>query len=155
MANYKTDNYATLPYMGPQGNKSIIATRFADISTINGAAGFANGDTFDIAQIPAGARVVEGFIYVGTVALATSSLVVGVKYADGTSTGGTTGTAVLVAGTASALTAAQTRYQLRFKPFRNDADTIVYATWLSPGAPSSTTGNELDFAITYVAEGTS
>ena|SRR3990167_2214943 len=155
MANYKTDNYSQLPYMGPHGNKSVIAARFADISTVNGNAGFANGDTFDIAQIPAGARMVEGFIYVGTVACATSTLTVGVKYADGTSTGGTTGTAVLVAGTASAITAAETRYQFRFKPFRNDADTIVYATWLSPGAPSAATGNEVDFVLSYIAEGTS
>ena len=61
----------------------------------------------------------------------------------------------VVAGTASAITAAETRYQFRFKPFRNDADTIVYATWLSPGAPSAATGNEVDFVLSYIAEGTS
>ena len=154
MANYKTDNYTQLAYMGAQGNKSNVSRRFADISAINGNAGFANGDTFDIAKIPGGARVIEGFIYVGTVACATSTLAVGVKYADGTSTGGTTGTAVLVAGTASSITAAHTRYQFRFKPLTNDVDTIVYATWLSPGAPSGATGNEVDFSIDYVAEGT-
>ena len=154
MANYRTDNYSKVAYMGEYGNKSVGMASI-NINAVNGSAGFASGDTFDIMQLPAGARLIEGFIYMGSSAAATSTIAVGIKYADGTSTGGTTGTGVLVAGTASAITAAHTRYQFRFTPFRNDADTIVYATWLSPGAPSGATGVPMDIVVTYKAEGSS
>ena len=151
MANYNTDNYSQVSYQGEYGNQSVGRARFASIGAVNGSAGFANGDTFDIMRLPAGAEVTEGFIYMGSAASATSTLVVGIKYADGTSTGGTTGTAVLVAGTASAIVAAHTRYDFRFTPFTNDADTIVYATWLSPGAPTAAT--PMDVVVKYVATG--
>ena len=153
MANYNTDNYSQVPFSGEYGNKSVGQASFASIAAVNGSAGFANGDTFDIMRLPGGARVLSGFIYMGSSAAATSTLVVGIKYADGTSTGGTTGTAVLVAGTASAIVASHTAYALRFTPFRNDTDTIVYATWLSPGAPAGATGTPMDVVVEFIATG--
>ena len=152
MANYRTDDYNKVSYTGEYGNVAVGMARFANIGAINGSAGFANGDTFDIMQLPAGAKLIEGHIYVGTNVLETATLTIGIKYADGTSTGGTTGTAVLFAGTATAATAQQTRYDMRFTPFTNDADTIVYATWLSPGAPTDA-GNPLDVVVKYIATG--
>ena len=152
MANYKTDDYNKVSYTGEYGNVSVGMAKI-NINAVNGSAGFANGDTFDIMQLPAGAKFESGFIYMGSSAAATSTLVVGVKYADGTSTGGTTGTAVLVAGTASAITASHTRYDFRATPFTNDADTIIYATWLSPGAPSGATGVPMDVVVRYIATG--
>lgn len=152
MANYKADGYDKRSYMGEYGNVSVAHAHFDNIGAINGSAGFANGDTADLFQLPGGAKVLEGFIYVGSNALETSTLFVGVKYADGTSTGGSTGSGQLVAGTASAVTAAHTRYQLRFTPFTNDVDTIAYLSWASPGAPTDD-GNPVDVVVTYVATG--
>lgn len=133
-----------------------LVAQLNDISQINGAAGIANGDTIDLVKIPGGFRVTSGFLLAGTFAIATSTVVVGIRYADGTSTGGTTGTAVLVGGTASAITAALTAYAFRFEqPFVNDVDTIAYITWLSPGAPSGASSKAaLSCVIRGVAEGT-
>lgn len=156
MAAYSADNFLQIPHNGVYGNKTAIVGLNTDISQINGAAGFANGDTLDLVKIPAGFRVTNGFLLTGTFAIATSTVVVGLRYADGTSTGGTTGTAVLVGGTASAITAALTRYDFRFEqPFVNDADTIAYLTWLSPGAPSGAASKAaLSAVVEGIAEGT-
>ena len=123
---------------------------------VNGAAGYANGDTADLMKVPGGFRIVSGYLQAGTFAIATSTVVVGIRYADGTSTGGTTGTAILVGGTASAIVAALGRYDFRFEqPFVNDVDTIVYLTWLSPGAPSGSTSKAaLTAVVQGIAEGT-
>ena len=153
MANYAADSYGKVSYNGEYGNVSVAHAHFDNIGAINGSAGFANGDTADLFQLPAGAKVLEGFIYVGSNALETATVRVGVKYADGTSTGGSTSSGQLVAGTASAITAAHTRYQFRFTPFTNDADTIVYLSWVSPGAPTDA-GNPVDVVLKYVATGT-
>lgn len=156
MAAYTADNFLQIPHNGVYGNKSYVAGLNSDISQINGAAGFANGDTLDLVKIPAGARVLSGYLQAGTFAIATSTVVVGIRYADGTSTGGTTGTAVLVGGTGSAIVAALTSYAFRFEqPFVNDADTIVYLTWLSPGAPSGASSKAaLSCVVEYDAQGT-
>lgn len=156
MATYQTDNYLQLPHNGVYGNLTTIVAQINDISQVNGAAGYANGDVVNLMRIPGGFRVTNGFILAGTFAIATSTVVVGIKYADGTSTGGTTGTAVLVGGTASAIVAALTRYDFRFEqPFVNDVDTIAYMTWLSPGAPSGATSKAALSVVIYgVAEGT-
>ena len=139
MAAWTSDNILQLPMNGAYGNLTYIVANNNDISQINGAAGIANGDTLDLFKIPAGAIVLGGYLVTGTFAPATSTVVVGIRYADGTSTGGTTGTAVLVGGTASAIVGALTNYAFRFEqPFTNLADTIAYITWLSPGSPSGT-----------------
>ena len=156
MAAYTADNFLQIPHNGVYGNKTAIVGQISDISQVNGAVGFVNGDTMDLLKIPAGFRVVNGFLLTGTFAIATSTVVVGLRYADGTSTGGTTGTAVLVGGTASAIVAGLTRYDFRFEqPFVNDADTIAYLTWLSPGAPSGASSKAaLSAVIEGIAEGT-
>ena len=156
MAAYVSDNYLQLPHNGVYGNLSTVVALNSDISQINGATGIANGDTLDLFRIPGGAQVLSGSLLTGTFAIATSTVVVGIRYADGTSTGGTTGTAVLVGGTASAITAALTEYSFRFEqPFINDVDTICYLTWISPGAPSGATSKAaLTARINYVATGT-
>lgn len=156
MAAYNADNYLQNPHNGVYGNVTNIVCLNDDISQINGAAGFANGDTLDLCKIPGGFLVTGGYLLTGTFAIATSTVVVGIRYADGTSTGGTTGTAVLVGGTASAITAAQVKYNFRFEqPFVNDVDTIAYITWLSPGAPSGSTSKAaLTAVVQGVAEGT-
>ena len=156
MAAYNSDNFLQIPHNGVYGNLTQIVALNSDISQINGAAGFANGDTLDLMKVPGGFRVTGGFLYAGTFAIATSTVVVGIRYADGTSTGGTTGTAVLVGGTASAIVAALTPYAFRFEqPFVNDVDTIVYITWLSPGAPSGATSKAaLTAVVQGIAEGT-
>lgn len=156
MAQYFSDNWLQIPHNGVYGNLTQIVAQISDISQVNGAAGFANGDTMDLMKVPGGFRVTGGHLSAGTFAIATSTVVVGVRYADGTSTGGTTGTAVLVGGTASAITAALTRYDFRFEqPFVNDVDTIVYLTWLSPGAPSGASSKAaLTAVVNGIAEGT-
>lgn len=156
MAAYNADNLTQIPHNGAYGNLSTVVGMNTDISQINAAVGIANGDTLDLVKIPAGARVVSGSLETGTFAIATSTVIVGIRYADGTSTGGTTGTAVLVGGTSSSITAALTSYAFRFEqPFVNDADTIAYLTWQSPGAPSGSTSKAaLTCRINYVAEGT-
>lgn len=156
MARYQSDNYLQLAHAGVYGNVSTLIAQFSDISQVNGAAGIANGDTVDLFRIPGGSRVYGGRLLTGTFAIATSTVVVGIRYADGTSTGGTTGTAVLVGGTASAIVASLTRYDFRFEqPFVNDVDTIAYLTWLSPGAPSGASSKAaLSAVLDYVYEGT-
>lgn len=156
MAQYFSDTFLQIPHNGVYGNLSAIVAQINDISQVNGAAGYANGDTIDLMRVPGGFRVTGGHLLAGTFAIATSTVAVGIRYADGTSTGGTTGTAILVGGTASAIVAALTRYDFRFEqPFVNDVDTIVYATWLSPGAPSGATSKAaLSAIILGVAEGT-
>ena len=156
MAAYTSDNFLQIPHNGVYGNLTQIVSLNSDISQINAAAGFANGDTLDLMRVPGGFRVTGGFLSAGTFAIATSTVAVGIRYADGSSTGGTTGTAVLVGGTASAITAALTPYAFRFEqPFVNDVDTIVYITWLSPGAPSGATSKAaLTAVVTGIAEGT-
>jgi len=156
MAAYLADNFSQLPHAGVYGNLSTIVALNSDISQINGAAGIANGDTLDLFRIPGGAQVISGFLLTGTFAIATSTVVVGIRYADGTSTGGTTGTAVLVGGTASAITASLTNYAFRFEqPFVNDVDCIAYVTWLSPGSPSGASSKAaLSAVLQYVATGT-
>lgn len=156
MAAYTADNFLQNPHNGVYGNRTSLVGQNSDISQINGATGIANLDTLDMVRIPAGARVIGGSLLTGTFAIATSTVVVGIRYADGTSTGGTTGTAVLVGGTASSITAALTRYDFRFEqPFVNDADTIAYITWLSPGAPSGASSKAaLTAFVECIAEGT-
>ena len=156
MAAYVSDNYLQLPHNGVYGNLSTVVALNSDISQINGATGIANGDTLDLFRIPGGAQILSGSLLTGTFAIATSTVVVGIRYADGTSTGGTTGTAVLVGGTASSITAALTEYAFRFEqPFINDVDTILYLTWISPGAPSGATSKAaLTARVNYVATGT-
>lgn len=151
MATYNSDNFKDTPHNGVYGNKTQLVGLYSDISQINGAAGIANGDTIDYVRIPAGFQVTGGYLRAGTFAIATSTVVVGIRYADGTSTGGTTGTAVLVGGTGSAIVAALGRYDFRFEqPFTNDADTVAYITWISPGAPS---GASSKAALAMVVEG--
>jgi hypothetical protein len=156
MAAWTSDNFLQIPHNGVYGNLSTVVALNSDISQINGAAGIANADTLDLFRIPGGALVISGSLLTGTFAIATSTVVVGIRYADGTSTGGTTGTAVLVGGTASSITAALTEYQFRFEqPFINDVDTIAYITWLSPGSPSGASSKAaLTARINYVATGT-
>lgn len=147
MAANTADNFLQIPHNGVYGNKSTVQGVYSNLATSSAAA----LDTFDLVKVPGGATVVEGFLY-STQATGTSTWVIGVRYADGTSTGGTTGTAVLVAGTASALTGASNRYQLRFKPFTNDVDTIIYATHVS--GPAHTANDDITCSIDYIATGT-
>lgn len=147
MAARTADNLTQIPHNGAYGNKSVVIGQYSDLST-NSAVAL---DTFDLVKVPAGATVLSGFLY-STQATGTSTWVVGVRYADGTSTGGTTGTAILVAGTASAITGASTQYNLRFKPFTNDADTIIYATHVS--GPAHTAGDDTTLVLDYAANGT-
>jgi hypothetical protein len=156
MAAYTADNILQLPMNGAYGNLSYVVSNITDISQVNGAVGIANADTMDLCKIPGGALVLGGTLYTGTFAPATSTVAIGIRYADGTSTGGTTGTAVLVGGTASSITASLTPYAYRFEqPFTNLADTIVYMTWLSPGAPSGTASKcAITNIVQYDARGT-
>lgn len=147
MAARTADNFTQIPHNGAYGNKSVIADGYADLSLSSAAA----LDTFDFVKVPAGATVLSGFLY-STQFTGTSTWVLGVRYADGTSTGGTTGTAVLVAGTASAITGSNAVYALRFKPFTNDADTIVYATHVS--GPAHTALDNATLVLDYTANGT-
>ena len=143
MANFTADNYTQNNFNNPYGNKSTVDA----ILTLGT---YAQYDTFDLAKVPAGARVLGGFVVVAT-AVATSTICVGVKYADGTSTGGTTGTAVV--GTGATLSTALAPQTLSCVPFVNDVDTILYATVLSPGfAPGANI--PLHAVVDYVAEGT-
>lgn len=159
MANYKADNFLKIPHNGVYGNDSRDLAQVADLGLINGGAGLAVGDTLDLHKIPAGSTVMEGFLFAGTTVLATSTVVVGIRAADGTSTMASgaafgTGTAVLVGGTASAITAALTQYSFRVVPFTIDFDAIAYITWLSPGAPVGAVGAQLSSTLLYVANGT-
>ncbi len=95
----------------------------------------------------------------GTVAIATSTVVYGLRAADGTSTMASgasfgTGTNVLYAGSAQAITAANTKYDFKVTPFTIEFDAIAYITWLSPGAPAGTSGAALHGLVDYVANST-
>ena len=145
MAAYIADNFAQLPHNGVYGNKS---TQYG-VYTLG--TGNAQLDTIDLVKIPGGGRITNGFIAVAT-AVSTATVAIGVRYADGTSTGGTTGTAVLAA--ALVLTTGLTQQALNnFVPFINDVDTIVYATLISPGFVSGA-GIALVGVVDYIAEGT-
>lgn len=147
MASNSSNQFLQLPHNGAYGNKSTQFAGWSDLSTASAAA----LDTFDFMKIPAGATVLSGFLY-STQFTGTSTWVLGVRYADGTSTGGTTGTAVLVAGTASAINGSNSGYTLRFKPFTNDADAIVYATHVS--GPAHTANDDITMVLDYLANGT-
>lgn len=143
MAAFKSNNYTQITHNGAYGNKSSV-NPYITLGT------YAQYDTLDLAVIPAGGRVLGGFINVET-AVSTATLCIGIRYADGTSTGGTTGTAVVDA--AVVLTTALTPVVLDCIPFVNDADTILYATVLSPGfAPGA--GIEMHAVVDYIAQGT-
>jgi len=145
MAAYTADNYLQIPHNGAYGNKSSIYGVYS-LGTGN-----AQLDTVDLAKIPAGGRILSGYIAVAT-AVTTATICVGVRYADGTSTGGTTGTAVL--GTGIVLTTALAQQALNnFVSFSNDADTIVYATLISPVFASGAS-NALVGVVDYIAQGT-
>lgn len=142
MAKWYPSDWLQIPHNGEYGNLSNVIGSFA-LGT-----GIAALDTIDFVKIPAGATVVEGFIST-TAMTGTATACFGVRYADGTSTGGTTGTAVLLLGT---FTGAQRKTALSFTPFTNDADTILYATHVS--GPAWASGDRMDLIVQYVANGT-
>ena len=144
MATTKADNITQNLFNNPYGNKSVAVAKIASFTTLAAA------DTIDLMNMPAGAQIVSGFCVVAT-AITTATLAIGVRYADGTSTGGTTGTAVL-SGTGVALTTALAPQLLNFVPFTNDKDTILYATAPNIASP----GASIQFAcsIEYEATGT-
>lgn len=144
------DNFTQLPHNGEFGNKSTIIGSFANLALTSAIA----GDTLDLVKIPAGATVVSGFFYT-TQMTGTSTMVIGVRAADGTSTIAVgTGTATLVGGTASAVVTANVlnNLALRFVPFTCDFDTIVYATFVSGPVPA--TNDSLGISVEFVASGT-
>jgi len=145
MANHSADNFTQISYMGAYGNQAFVEG-YITLGT------WAQNDTLDLVKIPAGARVLGGRLVVAT-AVTTSTVTVGVKYADGTSTGGTTGAAVLTGTGGIVLTTALLNQPLTFLPFTNDADTIIYATISSPGFTPGA-GILLHSVIEYSAEGT-
>ena len=147
MASNTSNQFLQISHNGAYGNKSTVVAGWSDLSTASAAL----LGTFDFVKVPAGAQVLNGFLY-STQFTGTSTWVLGVRYADGTSTGGTTGTAVLVAGTASAISGANASYTLRFKPFTNDADMIVYATHVT--GPAHTANDDITLVLDYVANGT-
>lgn len=144
MAATTISNFNQVPHNGAYGNKSVGV----GIGNVFGTGVVAN-DTMDLVKIPAGATVLSGFLTIAT-AITTSTVQVGVRYADGTSTGGTTGATVL--GAAILLGTASSAQPFRMVPFTNDADTIVYMTWLDGAA--STEGNPLVAQVDYIANGT-
>ena len=146
MAAYTADNFTQIPFNGAYGNKASAYGLY----TFSTASGVVAADTIDLVKIPAGARVLSGRIIVAT-AITTATIAIGVRYSDGTSTGGTTGTAVM-SGTGVALVTALAPQQLNFQPFSNDADIIVYATYVNGAAPGH--GIALSAEIDYHANGT-
>lgn len=145
MATSTADNYNQQAFNNPYGNLSVKIATKAAFPTL------ANADTFDLMKIPAGAYIVGAHLVVAT-AIATSTVHIGVRYADGTSTGGTTGTAVL-SGTGVLMTTANAKQYMNFVPFRNDADTIVYLTQASPGQTPGA-NNAFAAVVEYEASGT-
>jgi hypothetical protein len=144
------DNFLQLPHNGVYGNKSTVQGVYANLALTSAVA----LDTLDLVKIPAGALVVSGFLYT-TQMTGTGTIVIGVRAADGTSTTALgTGTAMLVGGTASAVVTAnvQNNLALRFVPFMNDFDTIIYATYVSGPVPA--TNDSLGIVVDYVANGT-
>jgi hypothetical protein len=147
MAAWTPPDFLQIPHNGAYGNKSTVKGGYDNLATTTAVA----LDTYDFVRIPAGATVLSGFL-VSTQFTGTSTWVLGVRYADGTSTGGTTGTAILVAGTASSITGTNTVYALRFKPFTNDADAILYATHVS--GPAHTANDDATLVVDFIANGT-
>ena len=125
MATFKAANYSGITANGAYGNLSNTV-RTGTFSTAMAAA-----DTIDLCTLPGGAKAVSGY-FVVTTAITTSTFHVGVRYADGTSTGGTTGTSV-ISGTGVLGGVANAQQAFQFYPFTNDVDTILYAT-LANGA---------------------
>lgn len=146
MAARIADTFGAIPHNGVYGNLSAGVGSYADLST-NSAVAL---DTFDFAKIPAGAQVIEGFIY-STQMTGTSTWALGIRYADGTSTGGTTGTNVLFSGTSSAISGLS-QTNCRFQPFTNDADTIAYVTHVS--GPAHTALDNATLVLKYIATNT-
>lgn len=145
MASTLSSNFTQIAFMGAYGNKANFVASFTAFPTMAAA------DTIDLVRIPGGARLIEGYFVVAT-AITTATLTIGVRYADGTSTGGTTGTAVLSAGVA--LTTALTQQRLAFVPFTNDVDTIIYATVSSPQGAAPGANITAAFSLDYTPEGT-
>ena len=142
---YTADNYSQISFMGAYGNKSIVHG-YVTMGT------YSQYDTVDLVKIPAGAVVYDGFLLVAT-AVTTATVSIGVRYADGTSTGGTTGTAVMSGTGSIVLTTALANQPMTFEPFTNDADTIVYAIVQSPGfTPGANT--KLHALVGYKSDGT-
>lgn len=144
------DNFLQLPHNGVYGNKSMVQGVYANLALTSAVA----GDTLDLVKVPAGSLIHDGFFYT-TQMTGTSTIVIGARAADGTSTTAVgTGTALLVGGTASAVVTANVLNQLplRFVPFTNDFDTIIYATFVSGPAP--TANDSLGLVLDYVANGT-
>ncbi len=144
MATSTADNYNQQSMHSPYGNLSRRVATVAALGTM------AATDTLDLMKIPGGAFLTGGHVVIAT-AVTTATLAIGVRYADGTSTGGTTGTAVL-SGTGVALTTANAPQMLNFVPFENDVDTIVYATAPNIAAPGANI--KLAVAIDYEDRGT-
>ena len=148
MAAFTADNFTQIPHNGAYGNKSVVVGVYANLASGTLAA----LDTLDFVKVPAGATVLSGFIF-STQMTGTSTWVLGVRSADGTSslvTGGT-GTACLFSGTASAITGL-TQTNMRFTPFTNDVDTIVYATHVS--GPAAAANDNATLVLDYIANGT-
>ena len=143
MAARQADTFGNIPHNGVYGNLSAGVGSYTDLST-NSAVAL---DTFDFVKIPAGAQVLEGFIF-STQMTGTSTWALGIKYADGTSTGGTTGTNVLFSGTSSAITGLS-QTACRFTPFTNDADTIAYATHVT--GPAHTALDNATLVLKFIA----
>lgn len=144
MATFKADNYSNIAHMGAYGNLSNTV-RTGTVSTAIAAA-----DTIDLCTLPGGAKVVSGFFVLAT-AITTSTWHFGVRYSDGTSTGGTTGTAV-ISGTGISAPVANAQNQFQFLPFTNDVDTILYATFANGAAPGA--GIKYAVSLAYEATGT-
>lgn len=145
MASRQANNFKQPVFNGAYGNKANASDGFSNL--LSGGTGAA-GDTYDFLNIPAGAKLVEGFIYT-TQFTGTSTWAFGARYADGTSTGGTTGTAIFSTGLIATTGLAKTI--LLFKPFTNDADTIIYATFVS--GPAHTANDDITLSLDYIAQG--
>ena len=144
MSTSTADNINKPTFNNPYGNQAVRIGSIAALTTQ------ALGDSIDLMKLPAGAFVSGGFITVGT-AVATATVCVGVRYADGTSTGGTTGTDVM--GTGVPLTTARAPQFLNFVPFTNDADTIVYATQVGAGGATPGANIKLAAVVSYEPTG--
>ena len=143
MATFKAGNYTGITHNGAYGNLSNTV-RTGTFSTAMAA-----GDTIDLCTLPGGAKIVSGF-FAMTTAITTSTWHFGVRYADGTSTGGTTGTAV-ISGTGVVAPVANVQSAFPFIPFTNDVDTILYATFANGAA---VTAIPYTVSLAYEATGT-
>jgi len=153
MTAFTADDFTQMVHNGVYGNKSCAVGQYANLNASEGTA--AAGDTFDFVKIPAGATVVEGFIYT-TQITGTCTLAIGIRAADGTSTVAApgTGTAVLNFGTAVTSMVGGGVFvstALKFAPFTNDFDTIAYATFV--GATPLAANDHLGLKLDYIAKG--